>query len=393
MLDLTWVYAGPAATRYLADYGATVVRVETQRKIDALRVGQPFKDGAAGIERSGGYSNVNVGKLGLCLNLATPEARNVALKLVEWADVLVENFSPKAMKAWELDYARLRSVKPELIMVSTCLSGQTGPHALLAGYGTMGAALSGFGFLTGWPDRDPAAPFMAYTDYVAPKFVMATTLAALEQRRRTGQGQHIDCSQAECSIHFLGDAFLDYYVNGNIPSARGNASPHYAPTGVYRCIGTDRWVALAAPDAAAWSSLCGLGNPAWESDARFATPEARLANREALDERIAAWTAQHDVDELERLLVAAGVPVHRVSTSADSFSDPQLSAREHFVTLEHPIFGAVPLESSRMRFSRTPATAAWPGPTLGQHNEYVLSQILGLSEDEITELVVAEALD
>ncbi len=393
VLDLTWVYAGPAATRYLADYGATVVRVETQRKIDALRVGQPFKDGAAGIERSGGYSNVNVGKLGLCLNLATPEARNVALKLVEWADVLVENFSPKAMKAWELDYARLRSFKPELIMVSTCLSGQTGPHALLAGYGTMGAALSGFGFLTGWPDRDPAAPFMAYTDYVAPKFVMATTLAALEQRRRTGRGQHIDCSQAECSIHFLGDAFLDYYVNGNIASARGNASPHYAPTGVYPCIGADRWVALAAPDAAAWSSLCKVGNQAWGSDVRFATPEARLANRETLDERIAAWTVQHDVDELERLLVSASVPVHRVSTSADSFADPQLAAREHFVTLEHPIFGAVPLESSRMRFSRTPATAAWPGPTLGQHNERVLTEILGLSEDQITELVVSEALD
>ncbi len=393
VLDLTWVYAGPAVTRYLADYGATVVRVETQRKIDALRTSQPFKDGAPGIERSGNYANANVGKLGLCLNLGTPEARKVALRLVEWADVLVENFSPKAMKAWELDYPRLRSIKPELIMVSTCLSGQTGPHALLAGYGTMGAALSGFGFLTGWPDRDPAAPFMAYSDYVSPKFVMAALLAALEQRKRTGKGQQIDCSQAESSIHFLGEAFLDYHVNGNIPSGRGNASPYYAPTGVYPCLGTDRWVALAAPDAAAWSSLCKVGDPAWESDPRFATPEARLANREALDEQIAAWTVQSEVDELEQLLVAAGVPVHRASTSADSLADPQLEAREHFITLEHPILGAVPLESSRMRFSRTPATAAWPGPTLGQHNQHVLTEILGLSEDEITELVVSEALD
>ena len=393
VLDLSWVYAGPAATRYLADHGATVVRVETQQRMDGLRLVNPFKDGEHGLERSGNYANANVGKLGLSLNLSTPQAREVVLRLAAWADVVVENFSPKAMKAWELDYPRLRSVNPELIMVSSCLNGQTGPQARVAGFGMMGAALAGFGYLTGWPDRNPAGPFVAYTDYVSPRFMVAAMLAALEQRRRTGEGQYIDLSQAECSVHFLGEAVLDYHTNGTIARAQGNASPHYAPTGVYPCVGEDRWVALAAPDDAAWSALCKIADPAWNGDPRFATPESRLEHREALDERIAAWTASQEADEIERRIAAAGVPVHRASTGADLFSDPQLAAREHFITLEHPTMGPVPLESSRLRLSRTPARAASPGPTVGQHNEHVLTEILGMSEEEMTELVLSGALD
>jgi crotonobetainyl-CoA:carnitine CoA-transferase CaiB-like acyl-CoA transferase len=393
VVDLSWIYAGPAATRYLADYGATVVRIESEQKIDGLRLVNPFKDGKHGLERSGNYANANVGKLGLSLNLATPEARKVVLRLAEWADVVVENFSPKAMKAWGLDYPSLKKVNPGLIMLSSCLNGQTGPQARVAGFGMMGAALAGFGYLTGWPDRNPAGPFVAYTDYVSPRFMVASILAALEQRRRTGQGQYIDLSQSECSVHYLGEAALDYAVNGTIAHAQGNASPHYAPTGVYPCVGEDRWVALAAPAAAAWTALCKVADSGWENDPRFATGESRLAHREALDEEIAAWTAPQGVEELESGLVAAGVPVHRASVGADLSADSQLAAREHFITLEHPTMGPVPLESSRLRFSRTPARAAWPGPTIGQHNQHVLSEILGMSEDEMTELVLAGALD
>ncbi|MEE9278559.1 MAG: CoA transferase [Myxococcota bacterium] len=393
VLDFTWVYAGPAATRYLADYGATVVRVETGGRIDALRVGQPFKDGEPGLERSGNYANVNVGKLGMCLNLRVESALETALRLVEWADVLVENFSPRAMKAWGMSYERLAELNPRLIMLSTCLNGQTGPDANLAGYGTMGAALSGFGYLTGWPDRPPAAPFVAYSDYVSPKFMTAAILAALEHRRRTGRGQRIDCSQAECSIHLLTPAVLDHEVHGRVASPRGNANPHYAPSGVYPCAGEDRWVALAAPDDATWLALCRVADRGWDRDPRFASAEKRLANGELLDTLIAHWTAEREPHELEQVLQAAGVPVHRASTSPDLFGDPQLVAREHFVTLEHPVVGPVPVESSRLRLSRTPAGAAWIGPTLGQHNEYVLKEILGMGEDQITELVISEALE
>jgi crotonobetainyl-CoA:carnitine CoA-transferase CaiB-like acyl-CoA transferase len=393
VLDFTWAYAGPAATRYLADYGATVVRVESSKRLDALRTVGPFKDGEAGVERSGNYINANVGKYGLSLNLSVSEAREVAMRLVEWADVVIENFSPKAMRAWGMDYQSLRKIKPDLIMVSSCLNGQTGPQAMLAGYGMMGASVAGFGDLTGWPDRAPAAPFAAYTDYTSPKFTIAALLAALDHKRRTGEGQYIDLSQAECSIHMIARAVLDYTVNGRVQTRMGNALQEYAPSGVYPCASKDSWIALAAPTDDVWRALCDAARLGWEKDSRFATAASRGENREALDAAIGAWTAGYDPGALEELLQGMGVPVHRVSTSADAFADPQLRHRAHFIDLEHPRLGPVPIETSRMRFSRTPAIAAWPGPEIGQHNDHVLREILGMSDQEITELVVDEALE
>jgi len=393
VLDFSWVFAGPAVTRTLADYGATVIRLESSTAPDALRSGQPFKDGVPGAERSANYSNVNVGKYNLGLNLRVPEARALALRLVDWADVVVENYAPRAMARFGLDYETLRARNPGLVMLSSCLSGQTGSERDLAGYGTMGAALAGFGTVTGWPDRAPAAPFLAYTDYVAPRFATAALLAALDHRRRTGVGQHIDVSQAEASIHFLGAAILEASVNGRAAAARGNASLHFAPSGVYPAAGDDRWLALAAPDDGAWRALTALADRGWARDPRFATPDARLAHRDALDVAIAEWTAGQDVADLEARLVRSGVPAHRVATSRDCFEDPQLAARDHFVTLAHTQLGPVPYESSRMRFSRTPARVERAGPTLGQDNAFVLGEILGLSGDEVSELVIAGAIE
>jgi benzylsuccinate CoA-transferase BbsF subunit len=393
VLDFTWAFAGPAATRYLADYGATVVRVESAKKLDALRTVAPFKDGHAGVERSGGYVNANVGKYGLSLNLSTSEAREVAMRLVKWADIVIENFSPKVMRSWGMSYEALREIKPDLIMLSSCLNGQTGPQAMLAGYGTMGASIAGFGELTGWPDRPPAAPFAAYTDYTSPKFTVAALLAAVDHRRRTGEGQHIDLSQAECSIHTITRAVLDYTVNGRVQTRMGNALAEYAPSGVYPCLGTDRWVAIAAPTEDAWRALCEASGRGWAEDRRFATETARLENREALDEAIGAWTAGFEPGALEDLLQAARVPVHRASTSADVLADAQLRDREHVVELEHPRLGPVPIETSRMRFGRTPAVVTWLAPGIGEHNDHVLREVLGMSDEEITELVMDGVLE
>jgi crotonobetainyl-CoA:carnitine CoA-transferase CaiB-like acyl-CoA transferase len=393
VLDFSWVYAGPAVTRELADYGATVIRLESSSAPDALRASGPYKDGQGGWERSANYANVNVGKHNVGLNLRAEGAREVALRLIDWADVVVENFSPKGMKGLGLDYETLRERKPELIMLSSCLSGQTGPERTLAGYGTMGAALAGFGYVTGWPDRAPAAPFVAYTDYVSPRFALAALLAALDHRDRTGEGQHIDCSQAECSIHNLGPAALEPGVNGRAMVARGNASLHHAPSGVYPVRGDDRWVALAAPDQASWLALCEVAACGWQDDARFASPALRLRSFEALDELISRWTATHEVDELEQALQARGVPVHRISQSADLFSDPQLAARRHFVALDHPELGPMPYEASRVVFSRTPSVLTRGAATLGQDNGWVLGDLLGFSEEEISELVIAGAIE
>jgi benzylsuccinate CoA-transferase BbsF subunit len=370
-----------------------VLRLESSTAADALRAGQPFKDGIPGNERSANYANVNVGKRNFGLNLRTPEARALALRLVDWADVVIENYSPKAMKQFGLDYDTLASRKPGLVMLSSCLSGQTGSERDLAGYGTMGAALAGFGFVTGWPDRPPAAPFLAYTDYVAPRFGIVALLAALDHRRRTGEGQYIDLSQSECSIHYLGPAILEAAVNGRVVAAAGNASPHYAPSGVYPVRGEDRWVAIAAPDEASWQGLDTEADRGWSGDARFASAAARLAHREELDRAIADWSAGEEVGALEERLQSRGVPVHRVASSRDCFEDPGLAARGHFVTLEHSVLGAVPFEHSRMRFSRTPARVERASPTLGQDNDHALSEILGLSDEEITELVIAGAIE
>ena len=393
VLDFTWVYAGPASVRYLADYGATVIRIESVKKIDAVRTVGPYKDGHAGIDRSAIYCNLNVGKYGLSLNLSVSEAREIALRLVRWADVVTENFSPKAMRAWGMDYESLRKIKPDLIMLSTCLNGQTGPESMLAGYGTMGACMAGFGEVTGWPDRAPAAPFSAYTDFTSPKFIAASLLAAVNHKRRTGEGQHIDLSQVEAPVQFLGRAVLDYTVNGRVQSRMGNALRDYAPTGVYPCLGRDRWIALAAPTDEVWRALCKASARGWDEDQRFATAVARLENSEALDQVIGAWTAGFEPGALEELLQELRVPAHRVSTSVDVFGDPQLKARGHIVYLDHPRIGPTPIESSRMRFSRTPVVAAWPAPEIGEHNDHVLREILGMGENEITELVIDEALE
>jgi len=394
ILDLMWAMAGPAATRMLADYGATVVRVESTRRFDATRTVGPFHNGQPGPESSGLFYNMNTSKHLLTLDLAKEAGRAVILDLVRWADVVTEAFSPKAMRAWGFDYESLRQVKPDLIMLSTCLMGQTGSLAQFAGFGNLAAAVSGFTNLAGWPDRPPAGPFGAYTDYIAPWFNAAAILAALEYRRRTDQGQYIDLSQAEASLHFLGPALLDYTVNGRAQSRAGNRDPNYAPHGVYPAAGTDCWIAIAVTNKEQWQALCAaMECPELLSDERFATPAARLAHADELDAQVAAWTKDQDPVHAEAALQARGVPSSAVRTLHELYTDPQLVHRGHFVDLEHPTHGKTTVEGSRFQLSRTPARIAGSAPTLGRDNQYVLATILGYSQERITELVAAGVLE
>jgi benzylsuccinate CoA-transferase BbsF subunit len=394
VLDFMWVMAGPASTRYLADYGATVVRIESATKIDTARTLQPFKDGVSGPERSGLVMNLNAGKLSLSLNLDHPGSRPVVERLVRWADIITESFSPRGMKGFGLDYESVRAMNPSVVMLSSCLNGQYGPHSSLAGFGTMGAQLAGFGGLAGWPDRGPAGPFGAYTDYVAPKFTVIALLAALDYRRRTGKGQYIDLSQAEASQQFLGPALLDYTVNGRVATRAGNSAAEYCPHAVFPCAGEDRWIAIACTDEGQFAALSRVARcPRWTQDVRFSTLAGRLANREALEAEIAAWTATLPPDELEAALIGAGVPAHRVATAAEAFADPQLEALGHFPKVVHAEVGEMPVEASRVRLSRTPASPPRPAPLIGEHNQQVLGDILGMSEDEIIDVVASGALE
>jgi crotonobetainyl-CoA:carnitine CoA-transferase CaiB-like acyl-CoA transferase len=394
VLDLMWVLAGPTGIRYLSDYGATVVRIESTTRIDTARTIGPFKDSTPGVEQSAAWATTNAGKLGVTLSLTNPAARPALMKLVEWADIVTESFTPGTMARLGLGYDDLVKVNPELIMISSCLNGQTGPNATLAGFGTMGAQLAGFGLLAGWPDRPPAGPAGAYTDYVAPKFTGAALLAALDHRRRTGEGQYIDLSQSEASATFLGPALLDYLVNGRIWHGRGNDHALHSPHGVYRADGQDSWAAIAVTNGEQWKALCTtVGQPAWATEARFASAGGRRAAAAEIDAAIEGWTATRSVGEIEELLQRAGVPSHRAATPADAFADPQLAHRGFFAPVEHPLLGTIHVEGPRIILSRTPGSVTRPGPTFGQDNDYVLREILGMDDDAIGDLIAAGALE
>ena len=394
VLDFMWAIAGPASTRMLADYGATVVRLETTTRFDAVRTVGPFQGGKPGIENAGLFYNMNAGKLPVTLDLSKDAAREVVLDLVRWADVVTESFSPKTMKAWGFDYESLRQIKPDIIMLSTCLMGQTGPRSKFAGFGNLAAAISGFFHPTGWPDRPPAGPFGAYTDYIAPWYNATAIMAALTHKHHTGEGQHIDLSQAEAALQFLGPALLDYTANGRIQGPAGNRDQNFAPHGVYPARGQDRWIAIVVENDQHWQSLCTvIGRPELTNDARFASQAARLARQDELDSLIADWTRQHDMLEAETALQAHHVPASALRSIRELYDDPQLQQRQHFVELSHPKHGTTTVEGARFKFSRTPAQVKGAAPTLGRENSYVLETILGYSQERITELVAAGVLE
>ncbi|HJU10274.1 MAG TPA: CoA transferase [Candidatus Binataceae bacterium] len=393
ILDFMWVLAGPGITRLLADYGATVIRVESTNRTDPVRTVGPFQNGQSGMESSGLWANNNAGKWGITLDLSTDGARSIVVDLVRWADIVCESFSPKAMRAWGFDYESLRQVKPDLIMLSSCLMGQSGPLSRFAGFGNLAAALCGFYNLVGWPDRTPSGPFSAYTDYIAPRFGACAIMAALIHKKLTGEGQYIDQAQAESALQFLTLPIIDYSANQRRYQPAANYDLYHAPHGVYAAAGEDRWIAIACRNEEHWRELCLLmDTPQLAADSRFKTFEARQENREQLNRIINQWTCNLDAHEIERRLQAHRVPAHVVQNAQDLFEDQQLHHRRHFVEVPHAELGKTWVENSRFGLSRTPARVERAAPMLGEHNQYVLETILGYSEERVAELVGAGAL-
>jgi crotonobetainyl-CoA:carnitine CoA-transferase CaiB-like acyl-CoA transferase len=392
VLDLMWVMAGPAASRVLADYGAEVIRVESMHRIDTARTLAPFVGNEGDPEKSGLFNNLNGNKLDLSLDLTDPLSHEVMLDLVRWADVVVDAFSPRGMGSLGLDHETLLRLRPDLVVASTCLSGQTGPLSSLAGFGTMAAAISGFFSICGWPDRAPCGPFGAYTDYVAPRYFLCTLLAALEHRRRTGEGQYIDFSQGESSIHNLSTVLLDYVVNGRVTERMGNDDVRFAPHGVYPSLGDDQWIAIVCETDEQWRNLCGVlgGDARRLSDLPIAH---RLAERRTLDELVSSWSATRPAGEAADELQAAGVPAHQVADSMSAVADPQLRHRRHFVQVPHGKLGTTWMEGSRFTLSRTPARMWRAGPTFGEDSSEILAKTLGYDADRIAELAIAGILE
>ncbi len=390
VLDFTWAMAGPATTRVMADFGATVIRVESTRHLDVARTIGPFCNDTPGTDASGLLFNMSTGKRSVGLDLTQPESRAVLDDLVRWADVVVESFSPRGRSALDIDYRRMTELNPTLVMMSSCLFGQTGPLERYAGFGTMGAALSGFFHLTGWPDRPPCGPFGAYSDYMSPRFALCVLLDALEHRRRTGEGQYLDFAQAEAAVHFLTPALLDFTVNGHIANRDGNLDSMMAPHGVYPSAGDDEWIAVACRSDSEWAALAGLiGRP----DLARLTIEERQARQPELDELVAGWSAGLPGAAAQAALLTLGLPAHMVQNSGECAIDAQLLHQGHFVALAHSEHGTVVVEGCRTALSATPATVLGIPPLLGQDTVDVLTEVLGYDDDRLGELFAVGALD
>lgn len=392
--DFSWFISGPLVAKFLGDYGAEVIHIESGTKPDNMRSTLPMKDNIPGINRSAAFARYNSSKYGISLNLGNPKGVEIARKIAAWADVVLENFSSGTMERLGSGYEELRMVNPGIIMVSLPMFGHSGPLAKHPGLGSQLADLIGFGELTGWPDRPPVSPPGAYTDFISPYYAISALMAALDYRHRTGKGQYIEISQYEAGVHFVAPLVMDWFVHGRQPARSGNRCPSVAPHGVYRCRGHERWCAIAVFTEEEWRSLCqAMGMPEMACDPRFVTVIARLHNREELDRLIEQWTMEHTAEKVMTLLQEAGVAAGVVSNGCDLLEDPHLNARGFYRELSHPEIGTHRYLMPPFRLSKTPGEPSMPAPCLGQHNEYVYRQILGMSDEEFVSLLNGGVFD
>jgi len=392
--DVTWSVAGPLTVKFLADHGAEVIHVESSTRPELLRVLPPYRDRQPGLNRSAYNACLNNNKYGLSLDMNHSRAKEVLQRLIHWADVVAENFSPGVMTKWGLSYGDLVKIKPEIVMFSTSQMGQTGPRARIGAYGTQLVSLAGFTHLTGWPDRDPTGPYGPYTDTTIPHVGVAAIMTALLRQRRTGEGTHIDISQFETALNFISPILLEYALNHRVATRKGNRSSCGAPHGVYRCQGEDRWCAIAIFSDQEWEKLCRvMGRPELAAVPRFASFQQRKENENEIDRLISEWTAEQPAEEVMDRLQGVGIAAGVAQTGKDLLEhDLQLAHRRFFRQLEHKEIANHHYETPPFRLSKTPCELTMPGPCLGEHNEYVCKRILGFSDKEYDDLMADRVL-
>ncbi len=387
--DFTWAAVGPQVGRELAEHGATVVRVESHRRLDPVKTFAPFRDGVPGVNRSAFGTEYNTNKYGISLDLNKPKAQEVARRLVTWADIVGDSMTPGTMARLGLDYESCRRINPSVIYFSTTQQGQYGPHRDFQGVGHHVNAIAGFSECTGWPDSDPTMVFPAYSDFISPWYLLIAVMGALLRRRKTGEGMYIEQAQLEAGLTFLAPQVLDYTVNQRVTSRSGNRDRYMSPHGVYPCRGADRWVAIAVTNDEQWQRFCKVtGNPEWAKDPKFGTILSRKENEDELDRLIGEWTRDYTPEQVMTMMQDVGVPAGVVQTGEDLLDDPQLKHRQHFRVLAHPEIGPHSYHAPAYRLSQTPCDIKRPAPCLGQHNDYVYKEVLGFSDDEIADMLV-----
>jgi benzylsuccinate CoA-transferase BbsF subunit len=384
VVDFTWHLTGPLTTKHLSDLGAEVILVES-RKRPGWQRGEPH---------TSSNDQYFTNKLSVTINTRDARGLDLVKRLISRADIVVENFAGRAMERMGLGYNVLKEIKPDIIMLSTSMQGQTGPHANHPGSGHKLTALAGFSNILGWPDREPGW-IAAYTDFIAPRYNIVAIMAALEYRRRTGKGQYLDMSQYEAGIQFMAPLVLDYVVNKRVDGRMGNKSDYAAPHNAYRCIGEDRWCTIAVFTDEEWRSFCDvIGNPALAEDPRFSTLLARKENEEELDRIVNEWTASHTAEEVMDMMQKASVAVGVVQTGEDLLDkDAQLKHRNFFIELEYPRIGKYRTqEGAHFKLSKYTCDIN-VAPLVGEHNEYIFKEVLGIPDTEYERLVNEGVID
>jgi benzylsuccinate CoA-transferase BbsF subunit len=377
---------GPHSVKYLSEYGAEVIKIESRLRPDPMRAVAPFKDNIPGVERSQMFSKIDNNTISITLNLKHPKGVDIAKRLVSKSDVVIDGWTPGTLAKLGLAYNDLRRIKPDIIMLSTCMQGQTGPAARHPGHGVTLGSLSGLNYITGWPDRAPSGISGPFTDVVAALFSALTLQAALDYHSRTGKGQYFDVSQYECNIHFSAPRILDYLVNQREFNRQGNSCSYAAPHGVFQCRGEDRWCAIAVFTDEEWKSFCGvLGNPLWTKEPRFATMLSRVKNSTELDKLVEEWTINHSPEEVMVLLQNAGVAAGVVQNGKDLWQDPQLKHRNSICELEHPEIGTAVCQRVGVTLPEVPYELR-RAPLLGEHTEDICKRVLNMTDEEFIEL-------
>lgn len=394
--DFSGQLAGAGATKSLAAFGAQVIRIEDpvrQGRWDILRGAPPFPDERRGIDLGGGFNNHNTEKLGITLNLRHPRGRELLERLVRICDVVAENFAAGVMERLGFGYERLRELQPDVIYVSNSGFGATGPYRRFKTWGPIVQAVSGLTFTSGLPDREPAGWGYSYMDHTGGYYMAIAILMALYHRARTGEGQWVDMACTEAGATLNGAAILDFTVNGHpmrrpgSPHSNRHEWPPMAPHGIYPALGDDAWIAIACRDDVDWRALAGVIDRPFTREARFADLAGRLAAQDELDAALVGWTREHDEHAAARTLVAAGVPAAAVARPEDRIErDPNTAEWGLWPEVEHRMMGRVRVDGLPVHLSRTDWSIARGAPCLGEHNERVFCELLGLGRDELDAL-------
>ena len=387
--DFSWVGAGPITTNVLGQCGAEVIKIESMKRPDILRKGGPFKDGIAeGFERSGYFANRNPNKKCISLNMRQPKAREVAIRLIEKSDIIINNFRVGQMEKWNLGWEDVKKINPRIIYVTMSLQGLEGPHSSYMGFGVNLNALCGLTAQACMPGNSPFGTGTNYTDHVmVPTHTLFGIMAALLQREKTGKGQTVAVSQLESAIAMKPTDAMVYAANGEILGGLGCSDPGAAPHGVYTTQGYRKWLAIAVFSDEEWQGLKAvMGNPAWAEDEKFSTLAFRKENEAELDQHIEAWTRDQYAVKLLPQLLEKGVKAGLVNDARAAVEDPHLIERDFWAYLDHPVVGRTLYNRAPIMFSETPARMEKAAPLLGEHTDKVLTEFLGYTSTEVESL-------